>query len=151
MTIRKHQTRFDGLDEKIIALYARGMSTRDIQSQLQELYDIEVSPALISEVTDAVLDEVNAWQARALDGLYPILYLDCVHLKIRKDGLVSTRAVYGALGVNWEGQKDVLGLWISENEGAKFWLSVLTELKNRGVQDINTRVRRWPQGLPGSD
>lgn len=146
--VKKHQTRFEGLDEQILALYARGMSTRDIQSQLQDLYGVEVSPTLISDVTDAVLDEVRAWQARPLDVSYPILYLDCVHVKIRKDGLVQPRAVYVALAVNWEGCKEVLGLWIADNEGAKFWLSVLTELKNRGVQDVLITCVDGLKGFP---
>lgn len=136
LIVPKHKRRITGLDEKIVALYARGSSTRDIQAQLQELYGIEVSPALISSVTEAVLDEVKAWQARPLEALYPIVYLDCLHLKIRDNGAVRTKAVYLAGGVNLDGQKEVLGMWLSENEGAKFWLSVLTELKNRGVQDV---------------
>lgn len=134
--VPKRQTRFKGLDTKIVALYARGLSTREIQAHLEEIYGVEVSPTLVSNVTDAVVDEIKAWQSRGLEPLYPILYLDCLHLKIRSDGTIKTKAVYVAIGVNLEGQKDVLGLWISENEGAKFWLSVLTELKNRGVQDV---------------
>lgn len=134
--IKKHQTRFDGLDEKIIALYARGLSTRDIQSHLEELYSVEVSPELISSVTDSVLEEVREWQTRPLDKVYPILWLDGLVVKVRRDGRVSNRVVYVALAVNIEGQKEVLGLWMSDTEGAKFWLSVITELKNRGVEDI---------------
>jgi putative transposase len=134
--VPKHQRRLAGLEEKIIALYARGMSTRDIQAQLNELYGIELSPTLISQVTDAVWEEVRAWQNRPLDRLYPIVYLDALQVKVRVDGRVSNHAVYVVLGVNLEGTKEVLGLWMSANEGAKFWLRVLTDLKNRGVQDI---------------
>jgi len=123
-------------DDKVLALYARGMTTRDIQGHLEEMYDSEVSPALISAVTDAVLEEVKAWQSRPLDAVYPIVYLDAIHLKMRQSGQVKNQAVYLALGINREGYKELLGLWIGEHEGSKFWLNVLTELKNRGVQDI---------------
>ena len=125
-----------GLDEKILALYARGNGVRDIQACLEELYGIEVSPSLISQVTDAVSEEVRQWQNRPLDALYPIVYLDALHVKVRDAGKVSTQAVHVALGITMEGNKEVLGLWMSQNEGAKFWLQVLTELKNRGIQDI---------------
>ena len=134
--IPKRQKRFKGFDEKILAMYARGMSVRDMQAMLQELYEIEVSEALISSVTDAVLDDVRTWQSRPLDMIYPIVYFDCIVVKSRQDGKVSNKAVYLALAVTMEGQKELLGLWISQNEGAKFWLGVMTELKNRGVQDI---------------
>lgn len=134
--IRKRQVRLPGFDDKVLSLYARGMTTREMQSHLQELYDVEVSPALISKVTDAVLDEVKAWQSRPLDAVWPIVYLDAIHLKIRTEGRVQTRAVYLALGIDLTGQKELLGLWIGEQEGAKFWLGVLTELQNRGVRDI---------------
>jgi putative transposase len=134
--VPKGERRLAGLDEKIIALYARGHSTRDIQAQLEDLYGVELSPTLISQVTDAVSDEVKAWQHRPLDRLYPIVYLDALHVKVREDGRVSSHAVYVVLGVTMEGIKEVLGLWMSGNEGAKFWLKVLTDLKNRGVQDI---------------
>ena len=134
--IGKHQTRIDGLDQKIVSMYARGMSTREIQGHLQELYGLEVSAGLISEVTNEVMDEVKAWQQRPLESLYPILYLDAIHVKIRHEGRVENRAVYVAIGVDWSGKKEVLGLWASSHEGAKFWLMVLTELKNRGVQDV---------------
>lgn len=134
--VRKRQVRLAGFDQKVLSLYARGMTTREIQGHLQELYEAEVSPALISKVTDAVLDEVKAWQGRPLDAVYPIVYLDAVHLKIRTDGRVQNRAVYVALGVDLTGNKQLLGLWIGEVEGAKFWLNVLTELSNRGVRDI---------------
>ena len=134
--VRKRQRRLEGFDDKVLSLYARGMSTREIQGHLKELYGTEISPALISTVTDSVLKDVQAWQGRALDSVYPIVYLDALHLKMRLDGLVQTRAVYLALGVNLEGHKELLGLWIGEKEGSKFWLSILTELKNRGVRDI---------------
>jgi putative transposase len=136
------------LDTKIVALYARGLSTREIQTHLEEIYGVEVSPGLVSNVTDAVVDEIKTWQARGLEPLYPILYLDCLHLKIRSDGTIKTKAVYVAIGVNLEGQKDVLGLWIAENEGAKFWLSVLTELKNRGLQDVFIACVDGLKGFP---
>jgi putative transposase len=134
--IKKNQTRFDGFDDKIIALYARGMSTRDIQAQLEEMYGVEVSPSLISDVTEEVLEEVKSWQARPLDRLYPIVFLDALVIKVREDNKVLNKAFYLALGINTDGQKELLGIWISQNEGAKFWLGVLTELKNRGVEDI---------------
>lgn len=134
--IPKHQTRFDDLDEKIISLYSRGMSTRDIQAQLQDLYGVEISATLISNVTDEVVDEVKAWQSRPLDKIYPIVYLDALMIKIQQDRRIMNKAFYLALGVNIAGQKELLGIWISQNEGAKFWLNVMTELKNRGVEDI---------------
>jgi transposase-like protein len=134
--VPKHRRRLPGFDEKVLALYARGMTTREIQGHLRELYGVEVSPALISDITDAVLEEVRAWQARPLEAFYPVVYLDAIHLKLRREGHVQTSAVYVALALNAEGHKELLGLWIGEAEGAKFWLSVLTELKNRGVQDI---------------
>lgn len=134
--VRKRQTRITGFDDQILALYARGMTTRDIQSTFQEMYGAEVSHSVISRVTDAVIDQVKTWQGRPLDGLYPIIYFDCIVVKVHQDKRVINKAIYVALGVNIEGQKEVLGLWISENEGSKFWLSVLTELKNRGLEDI---------------
>ncbi len=134
--VRKHQRRAEGFDDRIIGLYARGMSTREIQSFLEESYGVEVSPTFISQVTDAVLDEVRAWQARPLDAVYPIVYLDALVTKSRQEGAVSLRHVYVALGVNLEGEKELLGLWLAQSEGAKFWLSILSELKNRGVQDV---------------
>jgi putative transposase len=134
--VAKNQTRLSHFDDKILALYARGMSTRDIVETFRELYGADISPALVSKVTDAVLDKVIEWQSRPLDGLYPILYLDCIVVKIRQDKRVINKAIYLALGVTQEGKKELLGLWLSENEGAKFWLSVLTELKNRGVKDV---------------
>jgi putative transposase len=132
----KHQTRFTGFDDKIISLYARGMTTREIESHLKEIYGVEVSPALVSQVTEAVSEEVKRWQNRALEPIYGIVYLDALYVKMRHEGRVENRAVYVAIGVDLEGQKDVLGLWCSANEGSKFWLSVLTDLKNRGVKDL---------------
>ena len=148
--IGKGQTRIDGLDEKIIAMYARGMSVRDIRSHLEELYGLEVSPDLISRVTDAVLDEVKEWRSRALDAVYPVVIFDALRVKIRdKDSrIVKNKAVYLALGITGDGEREVLGLWIAENEGAKFWLSVMTELRNRGVQDILIAVVDGLKGFP---
>lgn len=134
--IERYQTRFDGIDQKILHLYARGLSVRDIQAELSDLYGDAVSPALISSVTDAVMEDVKAWQARPLEALYPIVYLDCIVVKVREDKRVINKAVYLALGVNTEGCKELLGMWISQNEGAKFWLNVLTELQNRGLQQV---------------
>ena len=134
--VGKYQRRINGFDEKILSMYSRGMSTREIQGYMEEIYGMEISPSLISEVTDEVLDEVKQWQSRPLDPSYPIVYLDALVVKIRNEHEVKNQAIYLALGVNTEGQKEVLGLWASENEGAKFWLQVLTELKNRGLKDI---------------
>ena len=134
--MKKHQRRFDGFDQKILPMYARGMTVREIQEHLSELYGTEISPSLISTVTDAVVDEVSKWQARPLDAVWPIVYLDAVVLKIREQGVVQNKHIYLALGINVEGRKEVLGLWLEASEGAKFWLKVITELKNRGVQDI---------------
>lgn len=128
--VAKHQTRWTGFDDKVISLYARGLSVREIQAHLEEMYGAEVSPSLISAITDAVSEEVKLWQARPLDALYPILYLDCIHVKVRDAGAVRNKAVYLAIGVNLAGHKEVLGLWIAQTEGAKFWLQVVTELKN---------------------
>jgi len=132
----KHQTRFTGFDDKIISMYARGMTTREIEGHLKEIYGVDVSPGLVSQVTEAVNEEVKTWQNRALEPIYGIVYLDALYVKMRHEGRVENRAVYVALGVDLEGKKDVLGLWASANEGSKFWLSVLTELKNRGVKDM---------------
>src|SRR6202795_2320836 len=134
--IGKGQTRFTGFDDKIISMYARGMSTREIQGHLEEIYKVEVSPRLISNVTEEVLEEVKSWQNRPLDAVYPIVYLDALVVKIRDAGHVRNKAIYVAIGVNMQGTKDVLGLWASQAEGAKFWLQVLTEMKNRGLADI---------------
>jgi len=148
--VAKGQRRLPGFDEKVIALYARGMTTREIQGHLKELYGVEVSPALISAVTDAVLEDVRAWQARPLEAVYPIVYLDAIHVKLRVSGHVQNQAVYLALAINLEGQKELLGLWVGESggEGAKFWLSVLTELKNRGLQDILIAAVDGLKGFP---
>jgi len=145
--IPKHQTRWSGFDDKIISLYARGMTVREIQSHLQEMYGTEVSPSLISSVTDAVSDEVKAWQARPLDAIYPIVYLDCIHVKVR-EGAVRVKAVYLAIGITMTGEKEVLGLWLAQSEGAKFWLQVVTELRNRGVQDIFIACVDGLKGFP---
>src|SRR4051812_21558138 len=133
--VRKGQRRFEGFDDKILALYARGLSVRDIEAHLQEIYGVKVGRDLISRVTDAVLDDVRAWQQRPLDDVYPVVFLDCLVLKIREAGSVQRRACYLALGVTVEGDRDVLGLWFQETEGAKFWMQVLSELRQRGVQD----------------
>ena len=146
--IKKHQKRFDGLDEKIISLYSRGMTTREIQGHLEEIYGVEVSPSLISNVTDAVLDEVRAWQSRPLDSVYPILYLDALQVKVKSQGRVVNKAIYLAFGVTLNDLKDVLGIWASDNEGAKFWMQVVTELKNRGVQDIFIACVDGLKGFP---
>jgi putative transposase len=146
--VPKGATRFAGFDDKILSMYARGMSTREIQGHLQEIYGVEVSPTLISNVTDAVLEEVRAWQSRPLDPLYPIVYLDALVIKMRDNGQVQNRAVYVAIGITMEGHKEVLGLWTSANEGAKFWLQVLTELKNRGLQDVFIACVDGLKGFP---
>lgn len=134
--IKKGQTRFDGFDGKVISLYGRGMTVREIQQHLEEMYGVEISPALISTVTEAVMEEVRDWQNRPLDGVYPIVYLDALRVNVKESGRVIKKSVYLVIGVNLRGHKEVLGLWMAEHEGAKFWLSILTELKNRGVQDI---------------
>ncbi|TXI81839.1 MAG: IS256 family transposase [Crocinitomicaceae bacterium] len=145
--IPKHQTRWNGFDDKIISLYARGMTVREIGAHLQEMYGTEVSPSLISSVTDAVSEEVKAWQARPLDPIYPIVYLDCIHVKVR-EGAVRVKAVYLAIGITMQGNKEVLGLWLAQTEGAKFWLQVVTELRNRGVQDIFIACVDGLKGFP---
>ncbi len=134
--IKKHQRRFDGFDDAILSLYSRGLSTRDIKAHLEEIYGVEISPDLISSVTEAVIEEVREWQSRPLEAVYPIVYLDALRVKIRYDGTVQNRCIYLAIGVKTDGKKETLGLWTAENEGAKFWLSVLTELSNRGIRDI---------------
>lgn len=146
--VKKNQTRFDGLDEKIISLYSRGMTQREIQGHLEEIYGVEVSPSLISTVTDAVLDEVRAWQSRPLDSVYPILYLDALQVKVKSQGRVTNKAIYLAFGVNLHGLKEVLGMWASDNEGAKFWMQIVTELKNRGISDIFIACVDGLKGLP---
>ena len=136
--VKKHQRRLAGLDKKILSLYARSLSTTDIKAELKEMFDVEVSSSLISEVTDAVLPELKAWQARPLEALYPVVYLDCIFVKLRVDGVVRTQAVYVAIAINLSGLKEVLGLWVGREakEGATFWLSVLTELQQRGLEDV---------------
>jgi putative transposase len=134
--IQKNQTRFNGFDDKILSMYARGMTTREIQGHLREMYQVEVSPSLISEVTDAVMEDARAWQNRPLEPFYGVVFLDALYVKMRHEGRVENRAVYVALGINLEGRKDVLGLWTSAAEGAKFWMNVLTELRSRGLRDI---------------
>ncbi|ADD67451.1 transposase mutator type [Denitrovibrio acetiphilus DSM 12809] len=134
--VKKHQTRLPEVENKILALYARGMTTRDIADTFHEFYDADVSPTLISKITDAVIEEVLEWQNRPLDAVYPVIYLDCIVVKVTQDKRVINKSIYLALGINTEGHKELLGMWISENEGSKFWLSVLTEIQNRGVKDI---------------
>lgn len=146
--IPKHQTRLEGFEEKILALYARGMTTRDIQAQIHELYGVEVSPTFISNVTEAVLDEVRQWQNRPLQAVYPIVYVDCLVVKVRENQRIINKALYLALGVDMEGQKELLGMWLGHNEGAKFWLSVFTEVQNRGLKDIFIACVDGLTGLP---
>ena len=148
LLVKKNQTRFTSMDEKILYLYGKGMTTRDIVDSFYEFYGAEVSPTLISRVTNAVIEKVNEWQTRPLEPVYPIVYMDCIRLKIREDNKVINKAVYLALGVDVTGQKDLLGMWFSKNEGAKFWLNVLTELKNRGVQDILIACVDGLKGFP---
>jgi putative transposase len=147
-SVKKGQTRFDGLDEKVISLYSRGMTQREIQGHLEEIYGVEVSPSLISTITDEVLDEVRQWQSRPLDSVYPILYLDALQVKVKSQGRVVNKAIYLAFGVNLHGLKEVLGMWASESEGSKFWMQVVTELKNRGVQDIFIACVDGLKGFP---
>ncbi|ASQ25712.1 IS256 family transposase [Salmonella enterica subsp. enterica serovar Paratyphi B] len=146
--IKKHQTRITQMDSQILSLYAKGMTTREIVAIFKEMYDADVSPSLISKVTDAVKERVTEWQNRQLDALYPIVYMDCIVVKVRQNGSVINKAVFLALGINTEGQKELLGMWLAENEGEKFWLSVLTELKNRGLQDILIACVDGLKGFP---
>lgn len=146
--VGKHQRSFDGFDDKILSLYARGMTTRDIQRHLEELYGVDVSPDLISRVTDAVLDELNEWQSRPLESVYPIVYIDALVVKIRDQGKVENKAVHIAVGVDEDGTRDVLGLWLERTEGARFWSSILAELKHRGVDDILVLCADGLSGLP---
>ena len=146
--VAKGQSRFTGFDDKIMSMYARGMSTREIQGHLEEIYGIEVTPTLISNVTEAIVEEVKVWQSRPLEEMYPIVYLDAMMVKMRDNGHVQNQAVYVVLGVDREGQKEVLGLWVAQQEGAKFWLQVLTELKNRGVKDIFIACVDGLKGFP---
>ena len=146
--VPKGETRLDGFDDKIISLYARGMTVREIQGHLRELYAVDVSPDLISRVTDAVLDEVREWQNRPLDTVYPVVFFDALRVKIRDESVVKNKAVYLALALDCEGHKHVLGLWIEQSEGAKFWLRVMNELKNRGVEDFLFAVVDGLKGFP---
>lgn len=146
--IAKYQRRFPGFDEKIISMYARGMSVREIVGHLRDLYGVDVSPDLISAVTDAVLDDVAAWQARPLEPVYPLVFFDALRVKIRDEGLVRNKAIHIALGVRADGTKEILGLWLEQNEGAKFWLRVMNELRNRGVEDILIAVVDGLKGFP---
>ena len=148
LIVPKGERRLDGFDDRIVSLYARGMTVREIQGHLQELYGVDVSPDLISRVTDAVLEEVRAWQTRPLDPLYPVVFFDALRVKIRDEGLVRNKAVYLALAITAEGDKEVLGLWIEQSEGAKFWLKVMNELKARGVGDILIAVVDGLTGFP---
>jgi putative transposase len=146
--VKKHQRSFKGFDDKILSMYARGMSVRDIQAHLAEIYGTEVSPDLISRVTDAVADEVQAWQTRPLDPVWPIVFLDALVIKVRDQGVVQNKSAYIALGMGVDGHKEVLGIWLESNEGAKFWLKVISELKNRGVQDILIACCDGLKGFP---
>jgi putative transposase len=146
--IKKGQTRLTQFDDQILSLYARGMTTRDIVATFKEMYDADVSATLISKVTDSVIDQVHAWQNRPLDDVYPIIYLDCIVVKIRQDNQVINKSVYLALGINSEGHKELMGIWFAETEGAKFWLSVLTELQNRGLKDIFIACVDGLKGFP---
>lgn len=146
--VKKHQTRFTGFDDKVLSMYARGMSTRDIQGHLQDMYGVEVSPTLVSDITDGITEQAKAWQNRALEPFYAIVFLDALFVKMRHEGRVENRAVYSAIGINLEGRKEVLGLWTGASEGAKFWLGVLTELRNRGVKDIYIACVDGLKGFP---
>ncbi|CAG0925441.1 unnamed protein product [Notodromas monacha] len=146
--IKKHQTRITSMDSQILSLYAKGMTTREIVATFKEMYDADVSATLISKVTDAVKERVVEWQNRPIDALYPIVYMDCIVVKVRQDSTVINKAVFLALGVNIDGQKELLGMWMAENEGSKFWLSVLTELKNRGLKDILIACVDGLKGFP---
>lgn len=148
LLVPKRQRRLEGFDDKVLALYARGLTTRAIQGHLEELYGVDVSATLISTITDAVLEDVRTWQSRPLDAVYPIVYFDCLFVKSRQEGVVKNKAVYVALGVNLQGEQELLGLWISETEGAKFWLAVFTELQNRGVEDCFVACVDGLAGLP---
>lgn len=146
--IEKHQTRITQMDSQILSLYAKSMTTREIVATFKEMYDADVSPTLISKVTDAVKEQVTEWQNRQLDTLYPVVYMDCIVVKVRQNGSVINKAVFLAPGINTEGQKELLGMWLAENKGAKFWLSILTELKNRGLQNILIACVEGLKGFP---
>ncbi len=146
--VKKGQRRFTGFDDKILSMYARGMTTRDIQGHLEEIYGVEVSPELISTVTDGIISEVKEWQSRPIEELYPIVYFDALMLKVREEGRILNKAAYLAIGIGMNGQKDVFGIWIEKNEGAKFWLSVFIELRNRGLKDVLIACVDGLKGLP---
>ena len=146
--VKKNQTRFTGMDDKILSLYAKGMTTREIVQSFEEWYGTEISPTLISRVTNAVIERVTEWQSRPLDAVYPIVYLDCIVVKVRQDKQVINKSIFLALGIDLEGQKDLLGMWIAQNEGAKFWLNVMTELQNRGLKDILIACVDGLKGFP---
>jgi transposase-like protein len=148
LLVGKHERRFAGFDDKIVALYARGLTVREIQAHLHEMYAVEVSPQLISDVTDAVLTEVGEWQSRPLERLYPVVFFDALRVKMRDEGVVRNKAVYLAIGVLPDGTRDVLGLWIEQTEGAKFWLKVFNDLRNRGVEDVLIAVVDGLKGFP---
>src|SRR5215203_3481334 len=148
--IAKYQRRFPGFDERIVSMYARGMSVREIQGHLRDLYGIEVSPDLVSAVTDAVLEEITEWQNRPLEALYALVFFDAIRVKVRDEGTVRNKAVYLALGVRPDGAKEILGLWIEQSEGAKFWLRVMNELRSRGVEDVLIAVVDGLKGFPES-
>jgi putative transposase len=148
LLVKKHQSRFTSMDDKILWLYAQGMSTRDIVNAFDEWYGAEISPTLVSRVTNAVMDKVIEWQSRPLDAVYPIVYLDCIVVKIRQDKRVINKSIFLALGINTEGHKELMGMWIAENEGAKFWLNVLTEIQQRGVEDILIACVDGLKGFP---
>jgi putative transposase len=148
LLIAKYQRRFPGFDEKIISMYARGMTTREIQGHLREIYGFDASPDLISAITDAVLEDVAEWQNRPLESMYPLIFFDAIRVKIRDNGIVRNKAVYLALGVKPDGTKDILGLWIEQSEGAKFWLKIMNELKNRGIEDVLIVVTDGLKGFP---
>lgn len=146
--IARYQRRFPGFDDKIISMYARGMTTREIRGHLEDIYGVDVSPGLISRITDTVMDAVKEWQARPLDACYPLIFFDAIRVKIRDEGFVRNKAVYIALGIQPDGTKEVLGIWIEQTEGAKFWMRVMTELKNRGIADILIAVVDGLKGFP---
>lgn len=146
--VKKNQTRIDGFDDKIVSMYARGMSCREIRGHLQDLYGVEISPDLISRVTDAILEDVKAWQTRALEAVYPVVIFDALQVKIRDHGIVRNKAVYLALAIRADGKREVLGIWIEQTEGAKFWLKVMNEMKNRGLDDILIAVVDGLKGFP---
>ncbi|MCJ7691297.1 MAG: IS256 family transposase [Clostridiaceae bacterium] len=146
--VKKYETVCNELDNKIIGLYARGMSTRDIQTELEDLYGIDVSPSMISKITDKVMGAATDWQNRTLDSIYPIVYMDAVHFKVREENKIATKAAYICMALDMKGHKDILGIWIGEQEGAKFWLTVCNDLKNRGVQDILIACMDGLKGLP---